>query len=95
MTDIRLNLASLESIIICFIRPIFFSANIIESPKSIHVVIAHHKFVHISIADRIKYVYNLLEKHGYNYLEEYPVIVEVFDENQLDDLFEITFNESK
>lgn len=91
INSIKYKLAVIESILVYNIRPIFLSVTeeYDEANPFIHIVIAHNQFTGMPMVDRVQYVYDLLNREDPDILKLFHIVVEAFDTEQLQDLFDL------
>jgi stress-induced morphogen len=91
-TDPRYVAAELEAMIVAHFRPYFLSMVMFpdEEPPRHQLMIVSHKFNGMSIADRVAYVFNLINSTNGDILNHNAIIIEAFTASEFEDLIEYT-----
>lgn len=85
----ELALVSIESTLICNLRPSFLTVLYENSnPSYIHIIISHRAYKDMKMVDRISSIFRLLSEKNPDIINTTPIIVETFSSTEMEDFFE-------
>lgn len=82
----RVFAAEIETTLVIAFLPAFLNYNIEED--YIHVVISSSHFKNLNVSQRTSLVYSKLRIHDKEILDKFPVIVEVYTKQEIEDLID-------
>jgi len=80
----------IERVLIADLRPIFIGSEFLEKENTLNLIISCRMFSNMEIEERIKLVYNVIDKC--EEIKDKPlVIVQAFSEEEMNELLETIF----
>lgn len=90
MVLVQPNMHPIEKLLIVALRPVFIGSEFLKEEETLNIVICCRSFKYLPVEERIKMVYEIIDNS--DEIKEKPaVIVQTFNEEELDELLETMF----